>query len=79
MSKADEFIRELHADLAPVSGESASDEFEMTGTRLTESERRQVEALAAASDLKLSRIIRASVRRTLREARKAGVLVAEKA
>lgn len=79
MSKADEFIRGLHADLAPVEGEAVGEERETTSTVLTKSERKQAEALAAVSNLKLAPFIRASVRRTLREARKAGVLVIEKA
>jgi hypothetical protein len=74
MSKADEFIRELHADLAPVAGEEASERRDTLGVRLSPLEIEQVEAIAASANLKVSVFIRSAVLRRLRDARKAGAL-----
>lgn len=78
MSK-DSFIRDLHAELAPAPDEELGGVLQTVSATLTEAERRQAEQLAADANLALSRFIRVSVRRTLREARKAGLLEAVKA
>jgi hypothetical protein len=79
MSKANDFIRELHAEVSPIDDEDSGRLGERAGVALTEVELRRAEALAAVSKMKLSKLIRVSIRRTLREARDAGVLSAEMA
>ncbi len=74
MSKADEFIRELHAEVSPLDDEDTGRLDGRAGVALTEVELRRAEKLADASKMKLSKLLRVSLRRTLREAREAGVL-----
>lgn len=68
-----DFIRDLHAELAPAHDEQGGTLQPVSGT-LTDSERRQAEQLAAAANMVFSKFVRVSVRRVLREAREAGVL-----
>lgn len=68
-----DFIRELHAELAPAPDEERG-AVQTASTALTETERRDAEFVAESAGVPLSRFIRISVRRTLREAREAGVL-----
>lgn len=74
MSKADEFIRELHAEVSPLDDEDTGRLDGRAGVALTEVELRRAEKLADASKMKLSKLMRVSLRRVLREAREAGVL-----
>ena len=78
MSKADEFVREMHADLAPLGDDDGKLD-QRAGVALSEVEMRQAEELAAASKMNISKLFRASLRRTLRDARKAGLLEPVKA
>lgn len=78
MSKVDEFVREVHAELAPVEGEVGGEK-QTAGARLTPFEIEQIEAAAAVSNMSSSVFIRAAVRRMLRDARKAGLLEQVKA
>ena len=79
MTKADQFIRELHAEVSPIGDEETGRLDERAGVALTEVELRRAEELAAASKMKLSKLLRVSLRRTIREARDAGVLSVEMA
>lgn len=78
MNKTDEFIREAHADLAPLSAEDGK-ATSRTAAAVSEIEMRQADELAAALRMTTSKLIRVSLRRMLRDARKAGVMVPEKA
>ena len=74
MNKADEFIRELHAEVSPLDDEVTGRLDGRAGVALTEVELTRAGELADASKMKLSKLLRVALRRVLREAREAGVL-----
>lgn len=77
---ANQFIRELHAELAPADDESlAGEKVVPAACGLKPAEKQGIEALAASASMTPSAMMRVSIRRMLRDARKAGVLVVEKA
>lgn len=70
-----QFIRELHAELAPVGDEPTGEEKVIPSScGLKPSEKMGIEALAASANMTPSTLMRVSIRRMLREAREAGAM-----
>lgn len=75
-----QFIRDLHAELAPVGDEPAGEwKVVPSSCGLKPSEKQGIELLAASASMTPSTLMRVGIRRILREARDAGVLKPVKA
>lgn len=75
-----QFIRDLHAELAPVGDEPTGEEKVIPSScGLKPSEKQGIELLAASASMTPSTLMRVGIRRMLREAREAGLLEPVKA